>query len=176
MVNRETESQFSVIYNSESDALFRYVLFRVSDREEALDITSFVFGKLWELFLSGDQVHDPRAFLFTAARNKVIDWYRKRKHISLDKLLEPEEGDEGPAFQVPDVSAFGKIEEYSEGRLVLDALSRVHASLRDILYLRFVEGLEIGEIAKVMRLTNNAVSIRINRGLEELRKILKIEK
>jgi RNA polymerase sigma-70 factor (ECF subfamily) len=176
MVDREIESRFSAIYGKEADALFRYVLLRVSDREEALDITSGVFGKLWELLTAGEKIRDHRAFIFTVARNRVIDWYRKRRPISLDKLMEPDENEDGPAFQVPDDSADGKIEAFSEGKLVLEALSKVPRSLGDTLYLRFVEGLEIEEIGKIMGITSNAVSIRINRGIEELKKILRIEK
>jgi len=68
------------IYKADSDAIFRFCLVRVSDREQAMDITEETFLRLWKSLLDGKEILNNKAFLFTLARHLIIDWYRKKKH------------------------------------------------------------------------------------------------
>ncbi len=48
--------KFEKIYEKESDAVFRFCLFRVSDREQALDITQETFLRLWQSLSDGKEI------------------------------------------------------------------------------------------------------------------------
>src|SRR4051812_29307947 len=86
-------AEFTQLYTTEADAIFRYCFIRTSQREVARDLTQDTFMRLWNT-LSGDkEIRNCRAFLFTVARNLIIDWYRKKKPESLDILVEEEGGD-----------------------------------------------------------------------------------
>lgn len=158
---------FKKIYEEQSDPIFRFCLVRVSDKEQALDLTQETFLRLWNTLQKGEKVENNRAFLFTVVRRLIIDWYRKKKNISLDKMLE----NENTFFDVVDEKTAPNTHIEGEGRYVLEKINELSPTYRDPVYLRFVEDLSPKEIGNILHISENAASVRINRGLEELRKI-----
>jgi RNA polymerase sigma-70 factor (ECF subfamily) len=157
---------FKKIYEKESDAIFRFSLIRVSDREQALDITQETFLRFWKSLQGGEKILNEKAFLFTVARRIVIDWYRKKKSVSLDKMLDNKD----EPYDVVDEKATNNIILGIEGRHLLEKIKELPKIYQDSVYLRFVEDLSPEEIGKILNTSANVVSVRINRGLEELRK------
>jgi RNA polymerase sigma-70 factor (ECF subfamily) len=165
----DKKSTFEAIYKSESDAIFRFCLLRVSNREQALDITQETFLRLWQSLLADKDILNSRAFLFTVARRLVIDWYRKKKNLSLDKMML--EGKESGYDVVDEKTTDSSVSAQSEGRYLIDKINELEESYREPLYLRFVEDLSPPEISKILGISANAVSVRLNRGIKELREI-----
>ncbi len=164
-------SKFEQIYRDESDAIFRFCLIRVSNREQALDITQETFLRLWQSMKNKEEIRNTRAYLFTIAHRLIVDWYRKKKSISLESLQKNnDENDYDQVYDVPDEKTLDAENLGAEARYVLDKLDEISMGSRQPVYLRFVEGLSPGEIAEILGISANAASVRINRGLEELRK------
>lgn len=161
-------NKFEQIYKIEADVIFRFCLIRVSDRDQALDITQEAFLRLWQNLQEGKQIINNKAFLFTITRRLIIDWYRKKKSLSLDKIID--DGKEGGKDIVDNDTTQEKIYIGREGRYFIDKINELEQSYRDPLYLRFVEDLSPGEIGEILGITANAASVRVNRGLVELRK------
>lgn len=162
------KQQFERLYERESDAIFRYCLFRVSDHETALDLTQDAFIRFWDALFQGKEILNEKAFIFMIARNLVIDLYRKKKSLSLDSILEE---NEDQMFMAGDKGLKENIEMSSEARFVMDKISELEPIHQQIIYLRFVEGLLPKEIAGILGVSPNVVSVRIIRGLEKLREI-----
>lgn len=156
---------FKEIYDEYSDAIFRFCLVKVSNREQALDITQETFLRVWKEIQNKEEINNPRAFVFTLARNLIIDWYRKKKSLSLDSMLEGE-----TSYDVKDEKNINS-ETSAEGRFLLNKIDMLHETYREPVYLRFVEDMSPGEIGEILGINANAASVRITRGLEELRKI-----
>ena len=159
------EKQFLDVYKQNADAIFRYCLLRVSDRELARDIAQDTFMKVWQYAAKGEKIANLRAFLFTTARNLVIDHYRKKQATSLDNLMEQ-------GFDVgvdTNQSLYDKI----DGEKALALLGSVPEKYRDAIYLQYVEGLSVKEIAQITSETENKISVRIHRGLQKLRMVLR---
>jgi RNA polymerase sigma-70 factor (ECF subfamily) len=163
-------STFETVYESNADAVFRFCLLRVSNREQALDITQEAFLRLWkEIAKEGSHVKNPRAFLFTVANRLVIDWYRKKKSVSFEDLQGSEEG--ALEFDpIDETTTSEALELGAEGRFLQQSITSLSDSVRDAVYLRFVEDFSPTEIGKTLGISANAASVRINRGIEELRK------
>lgn len=153
---------FKKIYDAWSDAIFRFCLTRVSNREQALDLTQETFLRLWQNIEKGEKIKSEKAFLFTVSHRLIIDWYRKKKSVSLDKMMENEENPFDPKDET-------NLELKMEGKYLLESLDKLKSDYQDVIYLRFVEGLSPGEIGTITGISTNAVSVRINRGLQELR-------
>lgn len=168
-MNIDLVNKFESIYNDESDSIFRFCLLRVSNREQALDLTQEVFLRLWQSMLLGKEIVNNKAFLFTVARRLIIDWYRKKKSLSLDKMISEKE--DGVYDVVDERTIEDKVIIGIEGRYLLEKINELNDSHRDPLYLRFVEDLSPPEIGQILGVTANTASVRINRALEELRKI-----
>src|SRR5277367_956921 len=149
--------------------LFRYLLYLTSHRERAEDF----FQETWIRVLERGHQYDGKnkfeAWLFTIARNLVIDWQRQRKVQSLDTLTDPAQ--ESP-LQIVDASAPSPLhvtighERDSAVRASLEQISLIY---REVVVLRFHEELQLDEIAAVMQLPVSTVKTRLYRGLEALR-------
>ena len=162
------KEDFVSLYNSESDAIFRYCYIRTSNRESALDLTQDTFMRFWDSLSRGKKITNKRAFLFTIARNLVIDWYRKEKPVSLEGLAEGNEGDFDSLLPIEE-GVHERIEMDSEGRYLIEKIKELHPTYQQAVYLRFVEDLKPEEIAEALGISVTAASVRIHRGLKELR-------
>ncbi len=149
--------------------LFRYLLYLTSNRERAEDF----FQETWIRVLERGHQYDGKfkfeAWLFTIARNLVIDWQRQRKVQSLDALTDPAQ--EQPlqiadSRQASPLNAAISDEQDSAIRASLEQISLIY---REVVVLRFHEELQIDEIAAVMRLPISTVKTRLYRGLEAMR-------
>src|SRR3989344_6754531 len=88
---KDLEKTFLDTYNTYSDQIFRFVFFKLNDREKAKDFTQEVFMKTWLYISKNGLVENDKAFLYKIANNLVIDEYRKKGRVnvkSLDELLE----------------------------------------------------------------------------------------
>ncbi len=162
------EKRFVNLYEAEADAVFRYCLYRTSNRETALDLSQETFTKFWDSLVKGTEIRNDRAFLFVIARNLVIDYYRKKKSLSLDAILEE---DSDHSLVLHDLTDASSPETTAEGKFVLDKISELEPLYQQTVYMRFVEGLKPKDIAEILGLSANVVSVRITRGLKELRRI-----
>jgi RNA polymerase sigma-70 factor (ECF subfamily) len=158
----ELKDIFSTVYAEQADPIFRFALYKISDREKAKDIVQEVFVKFWEYLVAGTTVENPKALLFRMASNVVIDHYRRHKNISLDFLMED-------GYDPADNNQAEHIVDAAEGGLAIKLLNKLDEPLKDVLILRYVEGLSVKEIADIQDERENTISVRLHRALKELR-------
>ncbi len=159
----DTKQAFLKAYDEYSDALFRHCLFKVSDRELAKDLLQETFTKVWVYVSKGKKIGNMRAFLYKTLNNLVIDEYRKKRNISLDLLAE--DGFDPKADNLPNTS------DMIDGERAVKLLSKLDDPYKETVFLRYVNGLEISEIAEITEQTENAVSVHIHRGLKKLKEL-----
>ncbi len=167
----EITQTFEKAYREESDAIFRFCLLRVGNRDQALDITQEAFLRLWKCLKDDQEVKNFRAFLFTITHRLIIDWYRKKKSFSLDKLMSVFTGkEEESSWDPPDDSSLQSEIDHAEGSYLIEKINTLPPSLRQPVYLRFVEDLTPQEIGQILGISANAAGVRVQRGLDRLRK------
>lgn len=132
----------------------------------AIDLTQEVFMKYWDSLVK-NIISNEKAFLFTIARHSIIDWYRKKKPVPMSTF----EDDGIEDFFLREDGAKESVEMASEGRFLIDKIAELSPTYQHVLYLRYVEGMGVQEMSEVMDVKENAVSVRIHRAVEELRKI-----
>ena len=152
--------------------LLRYLLFLTSSRELAEDL----FQEVWmRVLLRGGQFNGKARFdtwLFTIARNLVIDYRRKRTLASLDELFEGANDDDRPmSFEVSDTqpTPFDNFASLEDRQRVAEALLQVDTLYREVLVLRFHEEMSLQEIATVTRAPLSTVKSRLYRGLAAIK-------
>lgn len=165
MKRTSLQKNFFDFYEHEADALFRFIFFRVSDRELAKDLMQECFSKLWEELSLGKAIENQRALLYRIATNKVIDWYRKHKEYSLDEMMESG----FDSSQETSLSPEGSLDAH----LAIEALSALPEQYRSVLWLRFVEDWTVKDIARSLGESENVVSVRIHRALTRWRTVLR---
>jgi RNA polymerase sigma-70 factor (ECF subfamily) len=152
--------------------LLRYLLFLTSNREMAEDL----FQEVWmRVLVRGSQFNGKARFdtwLFSIARNLVIDQRRKRTMSSLDELFEGRSDDDRPmSFEVADTdpTPFDSFSNLQDRERISAALLEVDTLHREVLVLRFHEELSLEEIAKVTRAPLSTVKSRLYRGLAAIK-------
>src|SRR5579863_9809916 len=152
--------------------LMRYLLFLTGNRETAEDL----FQEVWmRVLVRGDQFNGKARFetwLFTIARNLVIDQRRKRTTSSLDELIEgASEDDRAMTVEVADdaPTPFDHAANLEDREKIAAALLALDTLHREVLVLRFHEEMSLEEIAKVTRAPLSTVKSRLYRGLAAIK-------
>lgn len=161
-MKRIDEESFISAYDDYADALFRYAYFRVYDRERAKELMQEAFMKTWEYLASGKKITNVRAFLYRTVHNLSVNEAVRSKAYSLEEMHEV------VGFDPADTSE-ATPEEAAEYQIALRALEKLDAAERDLIVMRYVDGLPVKEIAHILRESPNTVSVRIHRALQKVR-------
>lgn len=152
--------------------LMRYLLYLTSNREQAEDL----FQDVWmRVLVRGGQFNGQARFetwLFTIARNMVIDMRRKRTASSLDELFEAGSDDDRPmSFEVADSepTPFDRVSNLEDREGIARTLLDLDTLHREVLVLRFYEELSLEEIASVTKSHLSTVKSRLYRGMAMIR-------
>lgn len=168
---KKRESQaFSDLYDQYSSDLYRFIFFKVSSEEEAQDLTSLVFLKAWQ-HIEKNSLADAktlRALVYKIARNAIIDYYREgRDRVeSLDnenKPIQIVDEDFDLESQAESSIAFEKIKQN---------LSNLKEEYRELIVLRYINELEIDEIASVTGKSKGNIRVTLHRALQALKESL----
>lgn len=157
---QSNRAAFAPLYERYADAVYRYCLRRLSDPEHAADTTAEIFTKAMST-IGKFRGSSFRSWLFTIARNAVIDKYRAKKPIENlpDTLVSPQMGPEEIAIR-------------RETNLELHtALTHLTEQQQDVITLRLA-GLTGKEIAAAMNMTHGAVKATQVRAFTRLREIM----
>ena len=149
--------------------LMRYLMFLTGKREVAEDL----FQEVWiRVLRRGSQYNGKARFdtwVFTIARNLVIDLSRKRTMASLDEMREAGE-DERPFEIAQDGPSPLEQFQYREDAAELaTVMGTLEPNYREVLTLRFHEEMSLEEIASVTRAPLSTVKSRLYRGLAALK-------
>ncbi|MDE2794265.1 MAG: sigma-70 family RNA polymerase sigma factor [Gemmatimonadota bacterium] len=162
----ELPPDFDAWFRDYRESVYRYVRFRVPTREVAEDVTSEVFLKALRALRRYDPKRSaPRTWLLRIARNAVTDYLRtlRRKgslHISLDRV--PDLVSQGPSQEE-------RLLREEQLRRLFNAAATLRPADQEILSLRYGADLGNAEIADTLRITSNAVAVRMHRALTRLK-------
>ncbi|OHB18551.1 MAG: hypothetical protein A2854_00260 [Parcubacteria group bacterium RIFCSPHIGHO2_01_FULL_56_18] len=157
-------------FTAYSDPLFRHAFFRLSNRDRALELTQETFLKAWDYVYGGGEVQQFKSFLYRILNNLIIDEYHKSKQSSLDELLESDTGD------LEAKMSEGSVRETEEGLDEQGLLETIRVRIpelpdlyREAVTMRYIDGFTPKEIAGMIGVTENVVSVRLHRGVIKLK-------
>ncbi len=160
-------SAFGALYDHYQPQIYRFVMVKVSRREEAEDLTHQVFLQAWQRINSYKDLGYPfSSWLYQIARNLVIDHYRgAREHADLDQAdLE---------LATNSLEAEEAVETRLEMERVRLAIRKLKPLYQDIIILRFIEDLPIKEVARAIGKSEGAVKLLQHRAIGQLQAMLK---
>ena len=156
---------FTELYDEHFDKVYRYIYFRVSSQAEAEDLTQEVFLKALQSIGSYKWRDVPFAsWLFRIAHNQVIDYMRKRSKHKKVPL------EEAAAVSMEDPVAI--TEQMLEAQELVSAIKRLPTAQQEVISLRFLAGLTIADIARILSKSEGTVKALQFNGTVSLRKIL----
>lgn len=170
---KDIEQIFRDAFEHHADELFRHAALRLPDRDRALELTQECFLRALSYAKRGEDIREMRPFLFRTLRHLIIDEYRKAKSFSLDAMVEDDEGGIIEAsLPRDDTNTLEAALVRHDGARALAAIRELPDLYREVVTLRYVDALSIGEIASLLGESENVVSVRLHRGLKKLRAIL----
>jgi RNA polymerase sigma factor (sigma-70 family) len=146
----------------EGPRLLEFIRRRVRSDEDAEDILQDVFSQLVSSYSITEPIEKVSAWLFAVARNRIIDWYRKRKHSA----PAPRDEESGLPLNLEDI-LFDPSQEPDEVYLrsvvwteLADALDDLPEEQREVFIMHELEGRCFKEIAAV---TGESVNTLLSR-------------
>jgi RNA polymerase sigma-70 factor (family 1) len=165
--NQGSSSAFRIIFENYNKILFSCAMQLVKDKEQAEDIVSEAFTKLWqrhELYQSEDHI---KAFLFVATRNACLNYLRhiQRKTASQSEL----------SYLQRDKDDKDIITDIIEGELlrkIYPLIETLPGKCKTIFKLIYFEDATTDEVAEKLRITPRNVLNQKRRAIQLLKKRL----
>ncbi len=169
------------IYEAYLPYIFSIISGLVKNREDAEDLTSEFFIRLWNTAEKYKPGNGHKTYLATIARNMAIDFLRKRKREIPTDLSGGSEADENLAYRNQDDTAgIGSpyAAEYDEGfedgliiSLTLqEALETLSGPEREIINLKIMGDLTFKEISEILNMPMGTVTWRYREAINKLRR------
>lgn len=135
-------------------AIYNFLFGLVRDADRALDCTQDTFVRAFEHLRKGRPIN--AAWLYTVARNRAMDEFRRNKRVQ------------------PDLAALEEVpvhQRTDETLAVRQALDRLSPADREVLYLFDVAGFKTDEIGAMLGVRGSAIRQRLSRARERFRLI-----
>jgi len=161
-------SAFGLLYDRYQPKIYRFIYFKVSHREEAEDLCHQVFLNAWQNISGYKHKGFPfSAWLYSIARNRIIDYYRaNREIVSIEKI--------DIAIEDAKNAVHKKIEHKLELEKIRETLKGLSQLEQDIIIMRFIEEMSLKEVAKALQKNELSVRVMQNRAIKKLKKLISL--
>ncbi len=175
---KEQKHRIKQSFEAEQKGLFAFVRSKIQSLEEAEDLVQEVFFQALTHLNVLETVDNLTGWLYTVAKNKIIDWYRK-KRLPLISLEEPAENGlefkELLAAEIPE-----ELDEKAQPELIqaiLDSIETLPEKQKYVFIQQVIEGRTFNELAAETGESVNTLIARKRYAIQFLKKQLtKIKK
>lgn len=157
-MNQGEQDALREVYEEYISYIYHIVLNVLHNRENAEDITSEFFIRLWEKSDTYRSGNGHRGWMAAIARNMSVDFLRRHKREELTDTF-----DESIGQNVVEEPVLGEM-------LIEDALSRLDEASRGIVHLKIVGQLTFKEIAEVLHMPMGTVTWKYQEAIKRLRR------
>ncbi len=161
------EQAYETLLDEYEAPVYRFFYYSQGNHQIAQDQCGETFARFVASVanFTSDNSHSLKAFIFGIARNVLLETFRKKRMIQEDVDLLKEVPSGRP-------SVFQQVSSPDELDFVLNIIRQFKEPERQILLLRFIEGLKLDEIAGAMKMPLNSVKSHVHRSRKKLCRIL----
>ncbi len=157
------EQAFTIFYNFYKDKIYRFIYFKISDKEKAQELLSDTFMNVFNYLKQGKEIENMQALLYKSARNLVIDFYRAQKQdVSLDEVAE----------LASEMNISQQVENKIKIQNIEQAVKELPEEYRQVVNLRFIEDLSFDEISEIIGKSSGNCRVLAHRGLKKLKELI----
>ncbi|MEO0270925.1 MAG: RNA polymerase sigma factor [candidate division WOR-3 bacterium] len=160
MDKNEKENLFNILYDKYFDRIWKYVYYKVSNREDAQDLCQEIFFKVYKGLDKFEGRSSYYTWIFKIAMNSVISFYRKRKFIKFIPLDFVDE-------------KHYSYERDEKKEKIFEKMKMLPEEIRETLELYYISSFKVKEIAEILGVPEGTVKTRLKRGRELLIELLK---
>jgi RNA polymerase sigma-70 factor, ECF subfamily len=156
------EALMKALYDEHAGALWRYAMRLTGDASRAEDVVQETLLRAWQHpEVIGDTERPARAWLFTVARNMIIDERRSPKFRNVVGSI-----DEAGA---PEQSAPDEVDSALDRLLIADAMAQMSPEHRAVVERSYYRGWSTAQIAADLDIAEGTVKSRLHYALRALR-------
>lgn len=150
--------QYNHCVNNFSDAIFRFIVKQIRDKEEAKNVVQDSFEILW-IKRDSIEFETAKSYLFKVSYRKMVDTLRKSNRLS--------------SLEITNTGAIVNPSTDFELREVLEkALSQLPEIQKSIVLLRDLEGYSYKEIGEILALNPAQVKVYLFRARKALKSLI----
>lgn len=169
--NDDERNKMEQLYCLYTEKLVYYAQSIIKDEHDAESIVQTAFEKSIRFLgkIGEPESEETFGFFITVVKNLCFDYLRKRKRVETVDFSVME-------YEIADTTATNPEISYIENesyREILKIIDELPEQFKTILLLRFVHNLSVKDIANIMELSINAVSVRLLRAKKRLMKEMK---
>ncbi len=154
-----TAEDFSAIYEAHVGRIYGFVYSQVGNREEAEDLTSHIFLKVYKSLARFEGRGSLEGWLFQIARVTINDYWRDKYRLPAMPLPE--------GLDVPDSEVPPDFNRSNREARVGQILALLPSNYRDVLHYRFLKRYSVRETANALSLTETNVKVLQFRALRK---------
>ena len=156
------EGLMKALYDEHAGALWRYALRLTNDAARAEDVVQETLLRAWQHpEVMTDSERSPRAWMFTVARNMIIDERRSPRFRNFGGSLDEEGAPEQPA---PD-----EVDAALDRMLIADAMAQMSADHRAVVERSYYRGWTTAQIAADLDIAEGTVKSRLHYAMRAMR-------
>lgn len=164
---RGDQEMFMSLYKKHYHTLFFLGLREIKDANLVKDTIHQVFLYIWEKRNSLHSAKNVKSYLVISFLRKLSDDWKKAGRVSSLQLVHSEYSED--ATPTPEESLIYKDEQQQQVRQLLDSINELPSRQRELIQLRFYEGLSIDEIVHQTGLSHRTVYNKIFEALKKMR-------
>lgn len=163
------EAAFGKVFKAYYKEMYGYGLKICDEPELVKDCIQDLFRIIWKRRSNLDHINSPNVYLFVSLRRKVLkkSTSDKKKDVDLNEVDDS------------DVMYFGKEEliiqneaKIKKKEKLQEALNQLSSRKKEVIYLRFYNGMSYGEIEQILSINRQSVRNHVYRAMETLRSLL----
>ncbi len=157
------DDKFKHIWNEFSSELYKYINSKVKSKYDTEDILQDVFVKIYKNIDKVDELSKVKSWIYKITKNTIIDYYRKKKDISVDinKLKESLDADNGSDNMNEEIS-----------KCLEKMIFELPDKYQEAIELYDMKGMKHKDISEKLDVTVSCSKMRIQRAKAKLKKIL----
>ncbi len=165
-VDPMAKPSFEAFYAANVKRIYAFVYFRIGGRKAmAEDLVQDIFLKAFEAFDRYDPERGASAWIYTIARNHVINSMAKdRPGVDIEDVLDSvaisEDGRERMALN-------------EDERHLLEAIDKLPEDDAQLVRMKYLEGWNFDDLAQVVGKTPGALRVQASRAVKKLKSLMK---
>lgn len=160
---------FSVLYSRYFPRLFNYGMKLTRDTETVQDHIHDLFVTLWKTRQRLSVTSSVKFYLYACLKRRVAGELKRGKPLSMDVIFNRS----GSAFEIihsPEDDLILEQTELLKRKKLLQLINKLSSRQREVLFLRYYEGLSTAEVAAIMSLNVNSTYVLLSKALDFLKK------
>jgi RNA polymerase sigma factor (sigma-70 family) len=166
------ESNFNSTYEKEGEKLLQYIRKEINNSDEAEDILHDIFSQVLSKLNVLDTLNNTGAWLYSVARNRIIDWHRKKENQNISLIVQNESGTWEEMLIESKINVEDEFERKLVGDAILDAIDELPDEQKDIFIANVIEGVTFREFSEDSGISINTLLSRKQYALVFLKKRL----